>query len=76
MESISLKPYNIKVDDDVVIGIELVKAYGEEVYLAVSGSPYGGTAYIKERSFDGWDVRWKFGLAFGVLSSYPEPAQK
>ncbi len=76
VESISLKPYNIKVDDDVVIGIELVKAYGEEVYLAVSGSPYGGTAYIKERSFDGWDVRWKFGLAFGVLSSYPEPTQK
>jgi hypothetical protein len=70
---VSLKAHNITVDEDVVIGIELVEFYGDDLYLSVSATPFGGTAYLRERSQSGWDVRWKFGLAFGLLSSYPQP---
>ncbi len=72
VEKVSLKAHNITVDEDVVIGIELVEFYGDDLYLSVSGSPFGGTAYLREKSQSGWDVQWKFGLAFGLLSSYPQ----
>ena len=71
VEEISLKEYNVMVDNDIVVGIEMVDSYGEDLYLSVSATPFGGTAYLRERSMAGWDVRWNFGLAFGMLSSYP-----
>jgi hypothetical protein len=74
VEEISLKKHNIVVDEDIVVGIEMVEAYGENLYLEVSATPFGGTAYLRERSMAGWDVRWNFGLAFGMLSSYPDPS--
>ncbi|NNJ82576.1 MAG: hypothetical protein HKP11_10305, partial [Flavobacteriaceae bacterium] len=61
---------------DVVVGIEMVEFYGDELYLSVSATPFGGTAYLRERSQSGWDVRWNFGLAFGLLSSYPQSGTK
>ena len=73
IEEIPLKEYNIVVDEDIVVGIEMVEAYGKDLYLSVSATPFGGTAYLRERSMAGWDVRWNFGLAFGMLSSYPVP---
>jgi hypothetical protein len=72
IEEISLKKHHIVVDEDIVVGIEMVEAYGEDLYLSVSATPFGGTAYLRERSMAGWDVRWNFGLAFGLLSSYPK----
>ncbi|MCW5518228.1 carboxypeptidase-like regulatory domain-containing protein [Aureitalea sp. L0-47] len=71
IEEISFKDHNIVVDEDIVVGIEMVEAYGEDLYLSVSATPFGGTAYLRERSMAHWDVRWNFGLAFGMLSSYP-----
>lgn len=71
VEEIPLKEHNIVVSEDIVVGIEMVEAYGEDLYLSVSATPFGGTAYLRERSMAGWDVRWNFGLAFGILSSYP-----
>lgn len=71
VEIISLKEHNIVVDNDIVVGIEMIEAFGDELYLSVSATPFGGTAYLRERSMAGWDVRWNFGLAFGMLSSYP-----
>ena len=68
---ISLEPYDIVVDDDVVIGIELAKFHGDELHFALSATPHGGTAYLKEKTDDTWDVRWKLGLGFNLLSSYP-----
>jgi hypothetical protein len=72
VETVSLKPYNIIVDEDIVVGIELVESFGDELYLSVSATPFGGTAYLRERSFAGWDVHWNFGLAFGLMCSYPD----
>ncbi len=71
IEIIPLKQHNIVVDNDIVVGIEMIESYGEELYLSVSATPFGGTAYLRERSQSNWDVRWNFGLAFGLLSSYP-----
>lgn len=76
VEEVPLKEYNIVVDKDIVVGIEMIESYGEDLYLSVSASPFGGTAYLRERSQSNWDVRWNFGLAFGLLSSYPAPDSK
>jgi len=76
IDTVALKKYNIKVNDDIVVAIELVKVYGEDLFLSVSATPFGGTAYLRERSQDHWDVRWGFGLGFGLLSSYPASANK
>ena len=53
VEEISLKEHNIVVDNDIVVGIEMVEAYGEDLYLSVSASHFGGTAYLRERSQSG-----------------------
>lgn len=71
VETIPLKDHNIVVNDDIVVGIEMVESYGDDLYLSISATPFGGTAYLRERSMAGWDVRWNFGLAFGFLASYP-----
>lgn len=76
VEKVSLKEYNIIADYDVVVGIEMVEFFGDTLYLSVSATPFGGTAYLRERSQSGWDVRWNFGLAFGLLSSYPQTTMK
>ena len=68
---ISLEPYDMVVDNDVVIGIALTKYYGDKLYFALSATPHGGTAYLREKNDDPWDVRWKLGLGFNLLSSYP-----
>ena len=69
--SISLEPYDIVVDDDVVIGIALTRFYGDKLHFAISATPHGGTAYLREKKDDAWDVRWRLGLGFSLLSSYP-----
>ena len=69
--NVSLEPYNIVVDDDVVVAVSLEAYHGEELYFSVSATPHGGTAYLRELPTDAWDVRWRLGLGFSLLSSYP-----
>ena len=71
IEIVPLKQHNIVVDNDIVVGIEMIESYGEDLYLSISATPFGGTAYLRERSQSNWDVRWNFGLSFGLMSSYP-----
>lgn len=68
---ISLEPYDIVVDDDVMVAIQLIGYYGEDLHFAISATPHGGTAYLRESPDDNWDVRWRLGLGFSLLSSYP-----
>ena len=69
--TIDLEPYNIKVDDDFVIGIELVEVYGDTIEFAVSGNQYLGTSYKRYVSQDEWQRNPTIGMSFEVLSSVP-----
>ncbi|MCH7525651.1 MAG: carboxypeptidase-like regulatory domain-containing protein, partial [Bacteroidetes bacterium] len=66
---VDLKPYNIKVDDDFIIGIELVKVYGETIGFAVSGKPYVGVSFRRYISQDKWKRHDFIGMSFSVLTS-------
>lgn len=73
--NIDLKPYNITVDNDFVIGIELVKVYGEIIEFAVSGSKYTGPAFKRYVSQDKWQKHPEVGMNFSVLTSVPNAKQ-
>jgi len=70
--TIDLSPYNIKVDDDIVIGIELVKVYGENIEFAISGEEFKGTAFRRFVSQDNWTRYSDIGMNFSVLTSIAE----
>lgn len=74
MDTISLKDHNIIVHDDIIVSLELVQVYGDAIYLAISTTPYGGTAFRRDRSQDRWDSFRGVGLGFELLSSYSEDA--
>lgn len=67
--AIDLKPYNIRVDDDFVISIELVKVYGESIGFSVSAEDYAGVAFKRYTSQDKWERYNLTGMNFSVLTS-------
>ena len=69
--NIDLEPYNIKVDKDCVIGIELVKVYGETIEFAISGKLRKGTSYKRYVSQDKWSRNSNIGMSFGVQATIP-----
>ena len=71
LESISLQDYGIVVDDDVLISIELVEAFGPHIYFSLSASAYGGMSFIREKSHPYWMIQKKVCVGFKVESSYP-----
>jgi tetratricopeptide (TPR) repeat protein len=70
-ETINLRSYNIVVNDDVVLGIELVKVYGSNINFAVSASNKKGTSFLKLISQDTWKRFSGIGMNFSVLTSFP-----
>lgn len=70
-ETIPLKKYNIIASEDVIVSLELVAVYGNEIYFEVASSPYGGVSYTKDKSMGGWIAYRGVGLGFSLLSSYP-----
>ncbi|MEL6810066.1 MAG: carboxypeptidase-like regulatory domain-containing protein [Bacteroidota bacterium] len=70
-ETIALDSYNIYVDDDVVVSLELVEVYGEFIYFSIAASAYGGVSFTREISQDRWKVYKKAGIGFSLNSSFP-----
>jgi|TARA_R110002020_G_scaffold30237_1_gene95102 tetratricopeptide (TPR) repeat protein len=70
-ETIPLKEYNIRVDEDVVISLELVEVYGDAIHFEISTSPYKGISFTREVSQDQWREYGSTAVAFHLLSSYP-----
>ncbi|QNJ97404.1 carboxypeptidase-like regulatory domain-containing protein [Constantimarinum furrinae] len=70
-ETIPLEDYNIYVDDDIVVSIELVEIYGDTLYFAISASPYKGLSFTREYSQDRWEVYRDISLSFNLLTSHP-----
>ena len=74
--SIDLEPYNIFVDQDFVIGIELIEVYGETIEFAISGSQFSGPAFNRYVSQDKWQRHPETGMNFSILTSVPSSKGK
>lgn len=70
-EIIDLSAYNIRVDDDFIMSLELIKVYGDDIQFAITASEYG-KAYLRYVSQDAWKRLYKKGIAFKVETSYLE----
>lgn len=73
---IDLSPYNVTVDDDFVIALELIEVYGDTIEFSVAGKTYGGVSYFRYISQDKWNRQSTIGLNFRVLSSIPDNTQE
>ncbi len=73
-EIIDVSPYNIKVDEDFIASIELVKVYGEDMQFAVNVGK-GGYSFLRYISQDNWEERKGVGIAFKIDISYPAEDQ-
>ncbi|WP_370477512.1 carboxypeptidase-like regulatory domain-containing protein [Tamlana flava] len=71
IDTINLRPYNIKVDDDIIVSIELVEVFGNQVGFAIAGTNNGST-FTRYISQDKWKPIKDAKMAFGVLMSYPK----
>ncbi|WP_405209107.1 carboxypeptidase-like regulatory domain-containing protein [Aquimarina sp. LLG6339-5] len=70
-ETIDLTPYNIRVKEDFIITLELIKVYGDDIEFAITASQYG-KAYLRYVSQDAWKRLYKRGIAFKLETSYFE----
>lgn len=64
--TIELDAYNIVVEDDIVVSLELVEVYGESIEFAVAGAFEEATSFLKYISQDKWIPSYNTGLAFSV----------
>lgn len=70
LEVIDLKPYNIFVSDDVVISLELLEVFGNDISLAISArKDYKGNSFTRYISKDKWNKMKYISLNFSVLTS-------
>lgn len=54
-EVVDLTPYNVIVDDDFYIGLELLKVYGDKVGLVLAADDMPSTSYRRYVSQDIWN---------------------
>ncbi|WP_299433829.1 carboxypeptidase-like regulatory domain-containing protein [uncultured Aquimarina sp.] len=69
-EIIDLSGYNIVVSDDIIVSLELIKVYGEQVEFSISASKEG-RSYLRYISQDQWKGFNDVGMAFSLDISYP-----
>ena len=72
IDTINLKPYNIKVDDDIIVSIELIEVFGNQVGFAIAGTKKFGTTYTRYISQDKWEQTKDVKMSFSLLTSYPK----
>lgn len=74
-QAIDLSPYNIIVDNNVVVSLELVEVYGENIAFALAGSFDQGISYLKYVSQDKWMSSPSRSVAFSVASRPFQPSE-
>ncbi|GAA4273281.1 carboxypeptidase-like regulatory domain-containing protein [Aquimarina gracilis] len=74
-EVIDLSPYNIVVDDDVIVSLELIKVYGDEIGFAICGIN-NGRIFLKYISQDVWQQSSGVSIAYKMDVSYPLSSDK
>lgn len=71
-EIIDLKPYNIVVNDNIIVSIELIQVFGSYVDFEVATSRYKGKAYTRHLSQDAWKRYDEELMAFSLRTTYPD----
>ncbi|WP_171017296.1 carboxypeptidase-like regulatory domain-containing protein [Maribacter sp. ACAM166] len=69
---IDLAPYNITVQDDFSIGIELLKVYGNQIGLILAGDDTPGVSYRRYTSQGEWKRYSKDALTYFVSTTLLE----
>ncbi|WP_339628750.1 carboxypeptidase-like regulatory domain-containing protein [uncultured Maribacter sp.] len=69
---IDLAPFNITVEDDFSIGIELLKVYGDQIDLVVAGDDTPGVSYRRYVSQGEWKRYSKDALTYFVSTTLLE----
>lgn len=72
LETIDLTPYHIIANDDILVSIELLEAFGPRIYFSLSASAYGGISFIRERMRPNWTVQKTVCVGFMIQSSVPQ----
>lgn len=70
-ETIPLSDYNIIVDDDVIVSIELVQYYGSRIGFAVGASANKKSSYLRGSSQGYWQKFKSQAMAFTMDVTYP-----
>ena len=73
---VDLTPYDIIVNDDCVVGIELIKVFGDTIEFALSGSDTGGISFKRYVSQDAWFRTNNIGMSFALDALVPEKKDK
>lgn len=73
---IDLKPYDIVVQDDFSIGIELLKVYGDQLGLIVAGDDTPGVSYRRYASQGEWKRYPKDALTYFVSTTLLEDSDE
>ena len=71
IERIDLKPFNIIVNDDVVVSIELIEVFGDNIFFGIAGSLDRGISYTRYVSQDRWSRFENVGMGLYLEASYP-----
>jgi len=70
-ETIDLTNYNITVYDDIIVSLELIKVYGEDIEFSINASK-NSRSYLRYISQDTWEYFRNVGMAFRLDISYPD----
>ncbi len=74
-ETINLSPYNIAVSEDIIVSLELIEVYGDDIEFAISGI-HNGKGFTKYISQDNWEQKNGVSMAFKMDISYPVSSNK
>lgn len=74
-QSINLKPYNIIVNDDIIVSLELIKVFGEGFAFGLGGVQNGKQSYVKLVSQSNWLTKPNMSMSFSLETAVPENAE-
>jgi len=76
IETINLEPYNVIVNNDIIVSLELIKVYGTSIDFEIAGSNYKTHSYTRLYNQNDWKRFPDVGLAVKLRTSYPSPKGK
>lgn len=70
--SIPLEKYNVVVNENIIVGIELLKVYGRQIGFSLAGSRTKGISFVRYRSQDTYKIEDDVSMAFELEVSTPD----
>ena len=76
IETINLEPYNVIVNNDIVVSLELIKVYGTSIDFEIGGSNYKTHSYTRLYNQNDWKRFPDIGLTVKLRTSFPSSKGK